>query len=117
MVFCTTPIASITCKICGNVLNISIGFSKPFCNMSFMLNISSYLLFFQNGSFQTLLPMVRQRIIDGFNPKALDLFQREFDFFDKVTNISGALYPLPKEERRAGIRRYTYCFFKLLKQY
>ncbi|KAH9696024.1 phosphatidylinositol 4-kinase alpha 1 [Citrus sinensis] len=59
----------------------------------------------KNGSFQTLLPMVRQRIIDGFNPKALDLFQREFDFFDKVTNISGALYPLPKEERRAGIRR------------
>lgn len=59
----------------------------------------------KNSSFQALLPMVRQRIIDGFNPKALDLFQREFDFFDKVTNISGVLYPLPKEERRAGIRR------------
>lgn len=59
----------------------------------------------KNSLFQALLPMVRQRIIDGFNPKALDLFQREFDFFDKVTNISGVLYPLPKEERRAGIRR------------
>ncbi|CAK7329726.1 unnamed protein product [Dovyalis caffra] len=59
----------------------------------------------KNGSFQELLPVVRQHIIDGFTPKALDLFQREFDFFDKVTSISGVLYPLPKEERRAGIRR------------
>lgn len=34
------------------------------------------------------------------------MFRREFDFFDKVTSISGVLFPLPKEERRAGIRRY-----------
>ncbi|KAM1348848.1 hypothetical protein PS2_003025 [Malus domestica] len=60
---------------------------------------------FQNSSFQELLPLVRQHIIDGFSPKALDIFQREFDFFDKVTSISGVLFPLPKEERRAGIRR------------
>ncbi|XP_022876280.1 phosphatidylinositol 4-kinase alpha 1 isoform X2 [Olea europaea var. sylvestris] len=59
----------------------------------------------KDRSFQDLLPVVRQRIIDGFNPKALDLFEREFDFFDKVTSISGVLFPLPKEERRAGIRR------------
>ncbi|RXH88260.1 hypothetical protein DVH24_042331 [Malus domestica] len=59
----------------------------------------------QNSSFQELLPLVRQHIIDGFSPKALDIFQREFDFFDKVTSISGVLFPLPKEERRAGIRR------------
>ncbi|KAL7118815.1 hypothetical protein ACP275_02G024800 [Erythranthe tilingii] len=58
-----------------------------------------------NTSFQELLPAVRQKIIDGFSPKALDIFQREFDFFDKVTSISGVLYPVPKEERRAGIRR------------
>ncbi|CAA0827597.1 Phosphatidylinositol 4-kinase alpha 1 [Striga hermonthica] len=58
-----------------------------------------------SSSFQALLPVVRQRIIDGFSPKALDIFQREFDFFDKVTSISGVLFPLPKEERRAGIRR------------
>ncbi|GER42249.1 phosphatidylinositol 4-kinase family protein [Striga asiatica] len=58
-----------------------------------------------SSSFQELLPVVRQRIIDGFSPKALDIFQREFDFFDKVTSISGVLFPLPKEERRAGIRR------------
>ncbi|GLT98070.1 hypothetical protein SLE2022_155940 [Rubroshorea leprosula] len=59
----------------------------------------------KNSQFHTLLPMVRQRIIDGFSAKALDVFRREFDFFDKVTSISGVLYPVPKEERRAGIRR------------
>ncbi|XVE66666.1 hypothetical protein DITRI_Ditri08aG0096600 [Diplodiscus trichospermus] len=59
----------------------------------------------KNSSFQALLPVVRQHIIDGFMPKAFDLFRREFDFFDKVTSISGVLFPLPKEERRAGIRR------------
>ncbi|KAK8617600.1 hypothetical protein V6N13_080510 [Hibiscus sabdariffa] len=59
----------------------------------------------KNSSFYELLPIVRQHIIDSFTPKALDVFQREFDFFDKVTSISGVLFPLPKEERRAGIRR------------
>ncbi|XP_016706325.2 phosphatidylinositol 4-kinase alpha 2-like [Gossypium hirsutum] len=59
----------------------------------------------ENSSFLELLPIVRQHIIDGFTPKALDVFRREFDFFDKVTSISGVLFPLPKEERRAGIRR------------
>ncbi|KAI4318629.1 hypothetical protein MLD38_032306 [Melastoma candidum] len=59
----------------------------------------------KQAAFQALLPAVRQRIIDSFNPKARDIFDREFDFFDKVTSISGVLSPLPKEERRAGIRR------------
>ncbi|KAL0536256.1 hypothetical protein IC582_025199 [Cucumis melo] len=59
----------------------------------------------KSNSFQALLPVVRQHIIDGFSGKALDVFQREFDFFDKVTSISGVLFPLPKDERRAGIRR------------
>ncbi|KAL0661051.1 hypothetical protein Bca4012_097888 [Brassica carinata] len=59
----------------------------------------------KNASFQEILPQVRQHIIDGFSPSALDMFTREFDFFDKVTSISGVLFPLPKEERRAGIRR------------
>ncbi|RVW21369.1 Phosphatidylinositol 4-kinase alpha 1 [Vitis vinifera] len=37
-----------------------------------------YSLLFQNSSFQALLPVVRQRIVDGFTPKALDLYNREF---------------------------------------
>lgn len=59
----------------------------------------------KSNSFQEMLPVVRQKIIDSFTPDARDLFQRQFDFFDKVTSISGVLFPLPKEERRAGIRR------------
>ncbi|GAB4837929.1 Phosphatidylinositol 4-kinase alpha 1 [Ancistrocladus abbreviatus] len=59
----------------------------------------------KSSSFQALLPVVRQKIIDSFSLKAFEVFQREFDFFDKVTSISGVLFPLPKEERRAGIRR------------
>ncbi|XP_062214807.1 phosphatidylinositol 4-kinase alpha 1-like isoform X2 [Phragmites australis] len=57
------------------------------------------------SAFHSLLPAVREKIIDGFTPEARDMFEREFDFFDKVTSISGVLFPLPKEERRAGIRR------------
>ncbi|KAI8028184.1 Phosphatidylinositol 4-kinase alpha 1 [Camellia lanceoleosa] len=70
-------------------------------------DIFAYILIWhlQNSSFLELLPVVRQRIIDGFTPKATDVFRREFDFFDKVTSISGVLFRLPKEERRAGIRR------------
>ncbi|XP_042000363.1 phosphatidylinositol 4-kinase alpha 1-like [Salvia splendens] len=56
-------------------------------------------------AFQALLPVVREKIIDGFSPKARAIFQREFDFFDKVTSISGVLFPIPKEDRRAGIRK------------
>lgn len=59
----------------------------------------------KSNAFQAMLPLVRKRIIDGFSSEARDLFEREFDFFDKVTSISGVLFPLPKEERRAGIRR------------
>jgi phosphatidylinositol 4-kinase A len=52
-----------------------------------------------------LLPAVKDKIIESFTPEARDMFEREFDFFDKVTSISGVLFPLPKDERRAGIRR------------
>ena len=62
-------------------------------------------LFLQTVAFQALLPVVRDKIIDGFSPKARAIFQREFDFFDKVTSISGVLFPIPKEDRRAGIRK------------
>jgi phosphatidylinositol 4-kinase len=58
--------------------------------------------------------MVKQRIIDSFTPEANDVFLREFHFIDKVTSISGVLYPLPKEERRAGIRRLCWSTNLLL---
>jgi phosphatidylinositol 4-kinase len=64
-----------------------------------------FSFFFQTSAFQSLLPAVRQKIVDGFTPEAREMFEREFDFFDQVTSISGVLFPVPKEERRAGIRR------------
>ncbi|KAJ7560134.1 hypothetical protein O6H91_04G115500 [Diphasiastrum complanatum] len=59
----------------------------------------------KGNSLYEIVPRVKQRIIDSFTPEALDVFIREFRFFDKVTSISGILYPLPKENRQAAIRR------------
>ncbi len=69
------------------------------------LNLLSSELNWQGNVLYDLVPRVKQRIIDSFTPEANDVFLREFHFIDKVTSISGVLYPLPKEERRAGIRR------------
>ena len=60
-----------------------------------------------------IAPKVRKKIIDSFTPEAFTLFDEEFRFFDKVTSISGVLYALPKDARRAGIRRWESfpCYF------
>ncbi|CAI5489475.1 unnamed protein product [Closterium sp. Naga37s-1] len=52
----------------------------------------------------TIVPRVRQRIIDSFNAEQRAAFDREFSFFDAVTSISGTLRPVPKEKRRAAIQ-------------
>ncbi|CAI5470815.1 unnamed protein product, partial [Closterium sp. Yama58-4] len=52
----------------------------------------------------TIVPRVRQRIIDSFNDEQRAAFDREFSFFDAVTSISGTLRPVPKEKRRAAIQ-------------
>ncbi len=75
--------------------------SSKICNVVLIAPI-----IFQATAFHSLLPAVREKIVDGFTPEARDMFEREFEFFDKVTSISGVLFPLPKEERRAGIKRY-----------
>lgn len=59
----------------------------------------------EDSALYEIVPKIKQRIIRSFTPEAHDIFLREFRFFDQVTSISGVLYPLPKEERRAGIRR------------
>eukprot|EP00250_Pteridium_aquilinum_P018106 c23946_g1_i1 orf=664-6876(+) len=59
----------------------------------------------ERNVFHDIVLRVKDRIIESFSPEALDMYEREFRFFDRVTNISGVLYPVPKEERRAGIRR------------
>jgi len=58
----------------------------------------------QNALYE-IVPRVKNRIIDSFTPEALTIYEEEFRFFDKVTSISGALFPLPKESRRSAIRR------------
>jgi phosphatidylinositol 4-kinase len=68
----------------------------------------------EDGAFHKIVLKVKDRIIKSFNTEALDLFEREFRFFEKVTNISGVLYPLPKDKRRAGIRRYSHFEFTQL---
>lgn len=54
--------------------------------------------------FHDLVRKVKERIIESFNDQAHDMYIREFRFFENVTNISGKLYPLSKDERRAAIR-------------
>ena len=77
-----------------------------YCFYAFKVTSVMCIFFsFQGSAFQSLLPAVKDKIIESFTPEARDMFEREFDFFDKVTSISGVLFPLPKEERRAGIRR------------
>jgi len=61
-------------------------------------------MFWQNGLYE-IVPRVKSRIIESFTAEALTIYEEEFRFFDKVTSISGVLFPLPKESRRAGIRR------------
>ena len=38
-------------------------------------------------------------------PATLEHLKAELDFFDKVTNVSGQLYPVPKDERKAAAVR------------
>jgi len=76
---------------------------KHWCH-KYSVHVSLFFSF-QGSAFQSLLPAVKDKIIESFTPEARDMFEREFDFFDKVTSISGVLFPLPKDERRAGIRR------------
>ncbi|KAH9576425.1 hypothetical protein CY35_01G160200 [Sphagnum magellanicum] len=59
----------------------------------------------KDNTLYDIVPRVKQRIINSFTPDALDIYEREFRFFAKVTAISGVLYPLPKDKRRAQIRR------------
>ncbi|RKP21718.1 hypothetical protein ROZALSC1DRAFT_26895 [Rozella allomycis CSF55] len=40
-----------------------------------------------------------KQIIDRFNPPDLEFYKREFDFFDKITSISGTLRPFVKKSK------------------
>ncbi len=54
---------------------------------------------------QASLPLKLQRfaqVMQQMPPEVLEFLTAELSFFDKVTDISGALYSVPKDERKAG---------------
>ncbi|CAB3991377.1 Phosphatidylinositol 4-kinase alpha [Paramuricea clavata] len=46
------------------------------------------------------LEYIMQKITESLSGSALDFYKREFDFFEKVTGISGEIKPLPKPQRK-----------------
>ena len=42
------------------------------------------------------------QVMEQMPAEVLEFLKAELDFFDSVTKISGALYPVPKDERKAG---------------
>ncbi len=45
------------------------------------------------------------QVMQQLPEEVLDFLSAELSFFDAVTEISGALYPVPKDERKAGAVR------------
>ena len=42
------------------------------------------------------------QVMEQMPNEALEFLKAELDFFDRVTDISGELYPVPKDERKTG---------------
>ena len=42
------------------------------------------------------------QVMEQMPEEALEFLKAELDFFDRVTDISGELYPVPKDERKTG---------------
>jgi phosphatidylinositol 4-kinase len=42
------------------------------------------------------------QVFEEMPQDGLEFLEAELGFFDKVTNISGALYPVPKQDRKAA---------------
>lgn len=53
----------------------------------------------QPDPIKPLLDAITKKIEEQFSPNGFAFYQREFNFFERVTGISGALKPLAKKER------------------
>ena len=42
------------------------------------------------------------QVWSSLTPEILAYLKAEIEFFDQVTNVSGKLYPVPKDERRTA---------------
>ena len=54
---------------------------------------------------QGVKPCGAAQVMQQMPAEALEFLTEELGFFDAVTDISGALYPVPKDERKAGAVR------------
>ena len=48
----------------------------------------------------TAVRLIAMQVWSSLTPEILAYLKAELEFFDKVTNVSGKLYPVPKDERR-----------------
>eukprot|EP01094_Clydonella_sp_ATCC50884_P019053 TRINITY_DN3642_c1_g1_i2.p1 TRINITY_DN3642_c1_g1~~TRINITY_DN3642_c1_g1_i2.p1 ORF type:complete len:594 (-),score=213.92 TRINITY_DN3642_c1_g1_i2:227-1858(-) len=49
--------------------------------------------------------LIQERVLESFGPEELQNYHAEFDFFEKVTNISGTLLQYPTKELRRPVLR------------
>jgi hypothetical protein len=70
-----------------------------------MMVVDRHMRMSSQNPLYEIVPKVKKRIIDSFTAESFTIYDQEFQFFDKVTSISGVLFPLPKESRRQAIRR------------
>ena len=47
---------------------------------------------------------LKNKIIDSLEGQSKQFFRRENDYFESITSVSGALYPIPKPQRKEKLR-------------